>query len=235
MKCSALIRTGRAEWAPPVRSAPVPARSLRGSRCAREARSRLYSAPSQAYNSFWICSPLSHSHCLSLFSSHLFFADLCSSPPKFFRTDALTLELHFSLLPFILVQDSFVSLFFLFFFRISYIVLDRLSQIGISCFHFFQVRRWRPAVAFISLPTRCLQVEFPKLLRLLLVTLLERLNELVIDLGSWHSSFLSFWDSACYLVEAFCWTCNRSRFLTSCFSALLLLLCQICMFPLVDE
>jgi hypothetical protein len=100
------------------------------------ARSRLYSAPSQAYNSFWICSTLSHSHYLPLFSSHLFSAALCSSPPKIFRIDSLTLELHFFLQPFILVGDSFVS-FLYFFFRISYFGLDRLSQNGISCFRFF--------------------------------------------------------------------------------------------------
>jgi hypothetical protein len=86
------------------------------------ARSRLYSAPSQAYNSFWICSTLSHSHYLPLFSSHLFSAALCSSPPKIFRIDSLTLELHFFLRPFILVGDSFVSFFGIFSFVLVILV-----------------------------------------------------------------------------------------------------------------
>ncbi len=147
VQCSALISIKNGPGGVgPARPERAGARSLAQRLALREggsfARSRLYSAPSQAYNSFWICSPLSHSHYLSLFSSHLFYAALCSPPPKFFRTDALTLKLHFSLLPFILVQDSFVSFFiFLSFFRISYIVLDRLSQIGISCSHFFYLRR----------------------------------------------------------------------------------------------
>jgi hypothetical protein len=125
----------------PARPERAGARSFAQKLALREggslARSRLYSAPSQAYNSFWICSTLSHSHYLPLFSSHLFSAALCSSPLKIFRIDSLTLELHFFLLPFILVRDSLVCFLCFFSFVLVIFGLDRLSQIGISCFRFF--------------------------------------------------------------------------------------------------
>ncbi len=125
----------------PARPERAGARSLAQKLALREggslARSRLYSAPSQAYNSFWICSTLSHSYTLPLFSSHLFSAALCCSPLKIFRIDSLTLEFAFFSPAFYSGPRFLRQFFFVFFFRISYFGLDRLSQIGISCFRFF--------------------------------------------------------------------------------------------------
>jgi hypothetical protein len=103
----------------PARPERAGARSLAQKLTLREgaslARSRLYSAPSQAYNSFWICSTLSHSHYLPLFSLHLFSAALCSSPPKIFRIDSLTLEFAFFFSCLLFWSEILSSVFFCFF------------------------------------------------------------------------------------------------------------------------